>query len=302
MQTSLHLSQSSSRLCFLGTSNCETMLRTLGDVNPLLLLTKLPYLLFLSMSSLLTNATSFYSAAEPLLTPFTEVNSPPLVSLLRRTICSRGSGGVPAGRLLLFPGLSFSRLKLLCLRFVIASPSLPAAPWALALGRRERSGAPVLECACRCKRDDVASREAGRAVEGRCCVVGDARAAKDVVERARTGGFEERADCGLEVGSSMRSHIELDDCVRVMRSPRLLPGVEIMGGTRKFPFRLVGVGGVRPSPALASVEPLLEPEPSRRPDEEAGRRRFSPMFEARLRLRLPLDAGMPPFISTSSQA
>lgn len=199
-------------------------------------------------------------------------------------------------------GVSFSRLKLLWRRLVIASPSRPAAPWARALGRRERSGAPDREFACRCKRDDVASREAGRAVEGRGCAVGDARAAKEVVERARTGGLEERPpDCGVEFGSSIRSHIELDDCVRVMRS-RPLPGVEIIGGTRKLPFRLVGVGGVRPSPALASVEPLLEPEPSRRPDEEAGRRRFIPMFDARLRLRLPLDADMPPFISTSSQA
>lgn len=146
------------------------------------------------------------------------------------------------------------------------------------------------------------SREAGRAVEGRCAVVGDARAAKDVLERARTGGFEARpADCGVVLGSSTRSHIELDDCVRVMRS-RPLPGVDI-GGTRKLlPFKLVGVGGVSPSPVLASVEPLLEPEPSRRPDEEAGRRRFIPIFEARLRLRLPLMPEPTPLISASSQA
>ena len=132
--------------------------------------------------------------------------------------------------------------------------------------------------------------------------MGDARAAKDVVERARTGVFEERpADCGVVLGSSMRSHIELDDCVRVMRS-RPLFGVDIGGARKLLPFRLVGVGGVRPSPALANVEPLLDPDPSRRPDEEAGRRRFKPMFDARLRLRLPLDAAPSPFTSTSSQA
>ena len=90
--------------------------------------------------------------------------------------------------------------------------------------------------------------------------------------------------------------------MRVMWRSRPLPGVTI-GGTRKLPpFKLVGVGGVSPSPVLASVEPLLEPEPSRRPDEEGGRRRFMPMLDALLRLRLPLDAVLSPLSSTSSQA
>lgn len=134
-------------------------------------------------------------------------------------------------------------------------------------------------------------------------VVGEARAAKEVLERARTGVLEPRgADCGVVLGSSTRSHIELEDWVRVMWRSRPLPGVAI-GGMRKLPpFKLVGVGGVRPSPVLASVEPLLEPEPSRRPDEEAGRRRFMPILDALLRLRLPLDAVLRPLSSTSSQA
>jgi hypothetical protein len=66
-------------------------------------------------------------------------------------------------------------------------------------------------------------------------------------------------------------------------------------------FRLVGVGGVRPIPEPTSVDPVLEPEPSRRPAEEAGRRRFMPA-DARLMLRLPFEPLLMPDSSTSSHA
>jgi len=189
------------------------MLRILGLVKPLRLLTTLPYSLFLSLSS--PGPADSYSAVLPLRAAFTPVcNSPPLVSRLRLTICSRGNGvpGVPARWLFWLPGTSFSRLKLLCRLLLIASPSRPAACCARAFGSRERSGAPERECACRCSSEDEASRDAGRAVEGRAVVVGEARAAKEVLERARTGVFEPRgADCGVVLGSSTRSHIELED-------------------------------------------------------------------------------------------
>ena len=42
-----------------------------------------------------------------------------------------------------------------------------------------------------------------------------------------------------------------------------------IGGIENVFLRLVGVGGVMPE---MIVEPLLDPEPARAPDEEAGRR------------------------------
>jgi len=136
-------------------------------------------------------------------------------------------------------------------------------------------------------------------------LVFDWRAAKEVELRARAGGFERPDEEGgrTAVGSSARSHIAVEDWERVMRwSPRWPVGVPDMGGSMKVDLRELGVGGVRPMPLLTSVEPVLEPEPSRRPAEEAGRRRFMPTVEARLRLRLPLDPLLMPESSTSSQA
>jgi hypothetical protein len=152
----------------------------------------------------------------------------------------------------------------------------------------------------------AASRDDGREPDVRAMVgvpVEDCRAANDVEDLARAGGFE-RPDEGRAEGSSARSHIAVEDCERVTRS-RPLPsavGVEAMGGNMNVFFKLVGVGGVRPIPEPTRVDPVLEPEPSRRPAEEAGRRRFMPTAEARLILRLPFDPLLMPESSTSSQA
>lgn len=73
-----------------------------------------------------------------------------------------------------------------------------------------------------------------------------------------------------------------------MRS-RPLPsrvGVGGMGGTggiAKVDFRLFGVGGVMPD---TRVEPVLEPEPARVPELEAGRRKP----DARELLRLETES------------
>jgi hypothetical protein len=67
-------------------------------------------------------------------------------------------------------------------------------------------------------------------------------------------------------------------------------------------FKLVGVGGVNPIPLPTRVLPVLEPEPSRRPADEAGRRKFMPTADARLTLRLPFEPLLIPESSTSSQA
>jgi hypothetical protein len=128
------------------------------------------------------------------------------------------------------------------------------------------------------------------------------RAARDVDERARTGGLERPEEAGAE-GSSARSHIVVD-WLRVMRS-RPLPamvGVPDMTGMVKELLRLLGVGGVRPMTELTRVEPELDPEPSRRPADEVGRLRFIPMPEARDKLRLPFEPVPMLLRSTSSQA
>lgn len=75
-----------------------------------------------------------------------------------------------------------------------------------------------------------------------------------------------------------------------------------MTGIEKEPLRLFGVGGVRPMLEPTSVDPVLEPEPSRRPADEVGRRRFIPMPEARDTLRLPFELVPRLLRSTSSQA
>ena len=83
-----------------------------------------------------------------------------------------------------------------------------------------------------------------------------------------------RVRMGFGLGSSCRSHIPAVECDLVMRS-RLLPiivGVGGMGGTggiAKAALSEFGVGGVMPE---TSVEPVLEPEPARFPEEETGRR------------------------------
>jgi hypothetical protein len=129
------------------------------------------------------------------------------------------------------------------------------------------------------------------------------RAAKDVDERARTGGCFERLEDDGAVGSSARSHIVVD-WLREMRSRPLPPsvGVPDMMGIVNEPLRLFGVGGVRPITELTSVDPELDPEPSRRPADEVGRLRFMPIPEARDKLRLPFEPVPMLWRSTSSQA
>jgi hypothetical protein len=161
----------------------------------------------------------------------------------------------------------------------------------------------LLEASMRA-RDDAASRDGGRedCVRDVVGVPVFPKVAKDVDDRARTGGFERPEDEGAD-GSSARSHIAVD-WLRVMRS-RPLPttvGVPEMDGMMKELFRLLGVGGVRPSPELTRVELVLDPEPSRRPAEEVGRRRFMPTPDARDMLRLPVEPVPRRLTSTSSQA
>jgi hypothetical protein len=152
--------------------------------------------------------------------------------------------------------------------------------------------------------EDAASRDGGREDwrEAVGVPVGP-RAANEVEERARTGGCFERPDEAGAVGSSARSHIVVD-WLRVMRSLPLpaIVGVPDMIGMVKDPFKLFGVGGVRPITELTRVEPELEPEPSRRPAEEVGRRRFMPIPEARDKLRLPFEPVPMLLRSTSSHA
>lgn len=160
-------------------------------------------------------------------------------------------------------------------------------------------------------REDAASRDGGRE-SGRgpdvremvgVVVVVDWRAAKDVVLRAKTGAFRPE-DVGAADGSSARSHMAAVDCERVMRSRPLLDivGVLDMGGSINVFFIDVGVGGVRPRPLPTKVEPVLEPDPSRLPEDEAGRRKFMPMPDARDTLRFPLKFFDMPDTSISSQA
>lgn len=137
----------------------------------------------------------------------------------------------------------------------------------------------------------------------------DWRAAKAVELRARMGWcFARLLECGVAAavaevadGSSARSHIAAEEWERVMRS-RPVEGVPDRGGSMNAFLMDVGVGGVRPIPLLTRVLPLLEPEPSRRPEDEAGRRKFMPMPEARETLRLPFVLLAMPETSTSSQA
>lgn len=107
---------------------------------------------------------------------------------------------------------------------------------------------------------------------------GTPSAARAVEERARDAGLD-------RLGSSWRSQMPAVDWLRATRS-RLLPasvGVGGRGGIAKAFLRLVGVGGVMP---VASVEPLLEPDPARVPALDAGRRKP----EARDVLRLPTSS------------
>lgn len=223
--------------------------------------------------------------------------SPPLVSRLRLTICSLGSGGPALAAL----GESFSPLTLLCLRRVTASLRRPCR----ALGKRDED---LLFASIRA-RLEAASRDCGRdggrdEVRRAVGVLVDCKAANEVELRARRGGFVRFPGEGATVESSARSHMAAEDCDRVMRS-RPVPGavgVFDKGGSMRPFFNDVGVGGVRPIPLPTRVLPVLDPEPSRRPDEEAGRRRFMPTPEARETLRFPLVLLLIPDSSTSSQA
>lgn len=210
-------------------------------------------------------------------------------------MCSRGSAGLLGAPLpSLDPGVSFSPPTLLCLRRFTASLRRPCR----ALGRREED---LLFASMRA-RLDAASRDGGREVDVReeVGVPVDWRAAKEVVARVRGAGFRPPDEGGAAEGSSARSHMAAVDCDRVIRSRPLLTnvGVFVMGGSMNVFLRLVGVGGVRPMPLLTNVLPELEPEPSRRPAEEAGRRRLMPMPEARDRLRFPFEPVTMPEIST----
>lgn len=223
--------------------------------------------------------------------------SPPLVSLRRLTICNLGSGGPVLAGL----GESFSPPTLLWRRRVTASLKRPCR----ALGKRDDD---LLLASIRA-RLEAASREGGREggredVRRAVGVLVDCNAAKDVELRASIGGFVRPPEEGATLGSSARSHIAAEDCERVMRSRPLLTMVGVLdkgGNIRPF-FIDVGVGGVRPIPLPTRVLPVLDPEPSRRPDEDGGRRRFRPTPEARDTLRLPLILLPIPDISTSSQA
>lgn len=196
-------------------------------------------------------------------------------------------------------GASFSPPTLLCRRRETASLRRPGR----ALGSRDRSTAEVRLLASMRAREEAASRDGGREP---CLVevgvpVGP-RAAKEVDERGSTGGFERPDDEGA-VGSSARSHIVVD-WLRVMRSLPLPTnvGVPDMTGVVKDDFKLFGVGGVRPITELTRVDPELDPDPSRRPADEVGRRKFIPMPDARDKLRLPPEPVPMLFRSTSSQA
>lgn len=152
--------------------------------------------------------------------------------------------------------------------------------------------------------EDAASRDGGRedCVREVVGVLVLLKVAKEVDERARTGGLARPDEEGAD-GSSARSHMAVD-WLRVMRS-RPLPtsvGVPEIDGMMNELFRLLGVGGVRPMPELTSVEFVLEPEPSRRPADDVGRRKFIPTPEARDMLRLPLEPVPRRLTSTSSQA
>lgn len=195
------------------------------------------------------------------------------------------------------PGASFSPPTVLWRRRMTASPRRPAR----ALGRREDDFELALFASMRA-RLVAASRDGGREdVRGPVGVLLlDCKAAKEVELRARAGGFERPDEGGTAEGSSARSHIAVDDCDLVM-PPRPV-GVLAMGGSINVDLSELGVGGVNPMPLPTSVEPVLEPEPSRRPADEAGRRRFMPIAEARLRLRLPFDPLLIPECSTSSHA
>jgi hypothetical protein len=259
-------------------------------VYPRRLLTNGPYAHTLSLP------TDSYSVERP--EPFLaapELSSPPLVSLLLLTIWSLGSGGAAAA-----VGASFSAPPTLdCRRRLTASFRRPCR----ALGKREELAFEDLEEASMRASDDAASREGGRERDDVGVLEVLPIAAKEVELRGSTGGcFERVEDVGAE-GSSARSHIAVD-CERAIRS-RPLPtrvGAPEMDGRMKLPFRLLGVGGVRPMPELTKVEPVLDPEPSRLPDEDAGRRRFMPTPDARLTLRLPLEPVPRRLTSTSSQA
>jgi hypothetical protein len=204
--------------------------------------------------------------------------------------------GVGVGVGVLLPGASFSPPTVLCRLRIIASPRRPAR----ALGRREEDFALALFASIRA-RLVAASRDGGREeVRGPVGVLlFDCRAAKEVELRARAGGFERPDEGGTAEGSSARSHIAVEDCDLVIRSR---PVGVFMGGSINVDLRELGVGGVRPMPLPTSVEPVLEPDPSRRPADEAGRRRFMPTAEARLMLRLPFDPLLIPESSTSSHA
>lgn len=84
-----------------------------------------------------------------------------------------------------------------------------------------------------------------------------------IVVEARVSRF------GL-VTSSGTSHIPTADWLRVIRSREDSDGVGGIGGIENVFLRLVGVGGVMPE---IMEEPLLDPEPARAPDEDAGRRK-----------------------------
>jgi hypothetical protein len=194
-------------------------------------------------------------------------------------------------------GVSFSPPTLLWRLLVTASLSLP---WR-ALGSREED---LLFASMRA-RLDAASREGGRDCARRAVgVLVDCKAAKDVVLRARMGGLERPPDEGAAMGSSARSHIAAVDCDRVIRSRPLPTSVGVLdsGGSIRPFFSDVGVGGVRPMPLPTRVLPVLDPEPSRRPEEDTGRRKLRPTPEARDTLRLPLMPFIMPETSTSSQA
>lgn len=211
--------------------------------------------------------------------------------------------GVGVGVGVVCIGISFSpaMLTLLCLRLETASLKRP---WR-ALGSRDEDFAALF--ASMRARLVAASREGGlegvRAEMGllACCC----RLANEVVLRVNWGGFDRLDEGGRTEGSSARSHIAADDCERETAClPLPSPvGVFICGSINVL-LRELGVGGVRPIPEPTRVDPVLEPEPSRRPADDAGRRRFMFMFtaEARLILRLPFAPLLMPDCSTWSQA
>jgi hypothetical protein len=152
--------------------------------------------------------TAFYSVLAALPLRPDVLISPPLVSLLRLTICSRGSGGAlttaPAAAVFVDTGLSFSAPTPDCLRRETASVRRPC----LALGRREDDDLR-LSFASILARELAASREGGReavrAIAGE--LVLDCNAAKEVDERASAGGLLLPLEGGMAPGSSAKSHI-----------------------------------------------------------------------------------------------